>query len=219
MAGGGAGFTPSSFSPSRNRQRISPLPGPGGAGSTYAVPSLSVELLADLLKGGPSMTAGQGHCEADSRELCLASQVGDSIEHPLRSAIGLAEVDRRAAAPAPRSAGTTRPRLSHASRRGRSRRPRFPAASARPAAAPSATRPSRDGGGGDTRRRRRRCGRHPAPRLRSRPVPRARRRCAPRAGTRLRRSARAAFCRRAQGPACSSRPGCIRDPSPAATAR
>ena len=138
---------------------------------------------------------------------------------PLRSATGHEAAGRWAAAPARRPAGTTRPRLSRGSRRDRSRRSMCLAASARQAVGSSATRPSRGGGDGGTRRHRRRCGRRRAPRLRSRPVPRARRRCAPRAGTRLRRSARSAFCRRAQGPACSSRPGCIRGPSPAAAAR
>lgn len=138
---------------------------------------------------------------------------------PPRSAIDLGAAGRRVVAPARRSAGTTRPMLSRGSRRGRSRLPQSLAANARRAAVPSATRPSRRGGDGGTRRHRRRCGRHRAPRLRSRPVPRARKRSAQRAGTRLRRSARSAFCRRAQGPACSSRPGCIRGPSPATAAR
>jgi len=141
--------------------------------------------------------------------------------HPLppRSATDLWAAGRRVAAPARRSAGTTRPRLSRASRRGRNRQPPCRAASARRAMDSSATRPSRGGGYGGTRRHRHRCGRHRAPRLRLRQVPRARRRCALRAGTRLRRSTRSAFCRRAQGPACSSRLGCIRGPSPAAAAR
>lgn len=138
---------------------------------------------------------------------------------PPRSAIGLGAAGRRAAVPARRSVGTTRPRLSRASRRGRSRLPQSRAATARRAVVSSATRPSRDGGDGGTRRRRCGRGRRRAPRLRSRPVPRAQRQFARPAGTRLRRSARAAFYRRAQGPACSSRPGCTRGPSPAAAAR
>ena len=131
---------------------------------------------------------------------------------PPQSAIGLGAVGRRVAAPTRRSAGTTRPRLSRASPRGRSRLPQSRAANARRAVVLSATRPSRGGGDGGTRRHRRRCGRRRAPMLRLRPVPRARRRSARRVGTRLWRSARSAFCRRAQGPACSSRPGCIRGP-------
>jgi hypothetical protein len=138
---------------------------------------------------------------------------------PPRSATGLWASDLRASVPAHRFGDTTRPRLSRANRRGRSRRPRSRAASARRGAAPSATTPNRGEGDGDTRRHRPRRDRRRAPRLRLRLVPQAQRRFARPAGIRLRRSARAAFCCRARGPACSSRPGCTRGPSLAAAAR
>lgn len=134
---------------------------------------------------------------------------------PLGNAIDPEAAGRQAEAPAHRFADTTRPKLSGASRRGRSLRPRSRAASVRRAGAWSATRPSRGGEGGGTRRRRCGRGRRRAPRLRLRPVPRARRRCAPPAGTRPWRASQAACGHRVQGLACSSRPGCTRAPSPA----
>lgn len=51
----------------------------GCARGSQPLPSFGVELLADLLKGWPSMAAGQGCCEADARKLCLAPKVGDPI--------------------------------------------------------------------------------------------------------------------------------------------
>lgn len=54
--------------------------GSGGAEGAHAVPSLGVELLADLLKGRPSVATGKGRRETDPRKLRLAPQVGDSID-------------------------------------------------------------------------------------------------------------------------------------------
>lgn len=136
-----------------------------------------------------------------------------------RSATGLWAADPLASAPAPRFAGATRPRPYRGSRRDRSRQPQSRVASAHRVTAPTTTRPCRGGGDGDTKRHRRLRDRHRAPRLSLRPVPRARRRFARPAGIRLRKSTRVASCRRARGPACSSRRGCTRGPSLAAAAR
>jgi len=38
-----------------------------------------MELLADLLEGWPTVTAGQRYGESDPRQLGLASQVGDAV--------------------------------------------------------------------------------------------------------------------------------------------
>ena len=218
MAGGGNGFTPETFSLSRKRQRILPLAGLAALMARTPFHPSAWSCSPIFWKAGHPWRRGRGTARP-TRASCASLRRSAIPSMSPRSATGLGAVGRRVGAPARRSAGTTRPTLSRGSRRGRSRRLRSHAASARPAAAPSATRPNRGGGYGGTRRHRRRYSRRRAPRLRSRPVPRARRRCALRAGTRLRRSARSAFCRRARGPACSSRPGCTQGPSPAAAAR
>jgi len=53
--------------------------GSGCARGSQPIPSFGMELLADLLKGRPSMASGKKCGEADPRKLGLAPQVGDSV--------------------------------------------------------------------------------------------------------------------------------------------